>query len=175
MGAAALLPGLASAGVALPSSPAFAPPAGVVVDATGASMGPYYPAFTALEAAVLLSIDGQAVIVPLKVARKDPAGMVPSGNGSSVFYESADCSGQAWVIEGQAHVPGTVAAPVIATGSTTATVFVPAARLSKNERQFKSQFFKVAQCGAVDFAGQAYPVDQAVDLSTLYAAPYHVQ
>jgi hypothetical protein len=169
----------ASAGPGFPAPAASAPLAGIVVDAQGAPMGPYYPGATVLSGAVLLSLAGRPVLLPLRGgdAHADPDNMEPAPNGGEVFFETTDCSGQGW-LQTSRRV-GVADVTVQPTGPHDVLVYMPDTAPPSNVTVESALVVRTARQAPVCQVGQALgrmrKVLQVIDISTLYVAPYHLQ
>jgi hypothetical protein len=160
-----------------------APISGIVVDATGAPMGPYYPGTPSL---VVISLGGRAVVVPLKGDNRDnPEGMAPNADDSEdrLYYETSDCSGTAW-LPANSRYPGTSPAAVLRlhphTDPDAATVFLPGAdgvRTLAITHYKKNLRDRIVCAGYTDRDGKkpVRRVEEAIDLPSVYATPYRLQ
>jgi len=174
--------GALAQGASPPASAASAPPAGVLVDANGTPMGPYYPLAwgTTPGPGALLSLNGQPVILPLRASSQpgSPSGALPTGNRNGVFFEHRDCTGAAWIQEidfpaGLAH------ATILPDGPKGAIAYVAGAsepkQVTVRSVKFDDGRHSRPGCRQEEHTFTGRRVDQVVDLSTLYAVPYHVQ
>jgi hypothetical protein len=164
----------ASAGTGVPAPAASAPLAGIVVDAQGTPMGPYYPG-----GSVLLSLAGRPVLLPLRSgdASAAPDNMEPLPNSGEVFFETTDCSGQGWLQT--SRLVGVAAVKVQPTGPRDVVVYMPDTAPASNVMVESALVVRSTRQAPVCQVGQALgrmrKVLQVIDISTLYVAPYHLQ
>ena len=164
----------AAAGPVSPAPAASAPLAGVVVDAGGTVMGPFYPS-----PAVLVSLAGRPVLLPLRggTTRAAPDSMDPASNGGEVFFESSDCSGQGWLQT--SLTAGVAAVAVLPVSSRDVAVYIPDTAPPQNVTAASALVDrgarKAAACKVGKTVGKMRMAVQVIDISTVYVAPYHLQ
>jgi len=153
--------------------PPSAPLAGIVVDATGAPMGPYFPG-----PGVLISLGGRPVLLPVLPASADadPDTMLPDGNSGSVFFETTDCTGTAWLPHAQ--TAGLAGAAILANGREGAIVYMSASgpkAMARIKSVLSNGPHRRPVCGRDNDSGRMHRVDQVIDLTGVFVAPYRVQ
>jgi hypothetical protein len=154
---------------------ASAPPAGIVVDSAGVTMGPFYPVSGGAPV-VLISLGGQALALPLENSKPTGSlGLQPRPELGEVFFESAKCTGKSWLDPSVA--PAGTANFVMTFDEPGPTIYLGGgtAKTQTYQSYFHLRRDGTPVCIALTSSTRLQPVVQVMELGTIYVSPYHVQ
>jgi hypothetical protein len=148
---------------------------GMVFDANGLAMGPYYTGFPGNVGYVLVQVGDLPVLVAMRRSgkRDDPSGMNPTGGGGNLYFKGHDCGGEPGAMDAGGP-PGAARVAISRVPSHDVVIYLEDAGGGKSEAFNSYRAADSGHCYANVFT-RVKNIGTTVNLSTLFTPPYHVR